>query len=68
MRSTQVKGDQLRAPRVREGPEAAEETFYEATDDSGVLIHHDKTGRERLTYRDHQENWESAVVSFIFIC
>ena len=60
-----MKGDQLRAPRVREGPKAKEETFYEAADDSGALIHHDKTGREREYYRDSQENWESSLVSSV---
>jgi len=26
------------------------------------LIHHDRKGKERSTYRDKQENWESATV------
>ncbi|KAF6029409.1 TRMT12 [Bugula neritina] len=62
LRSTQVKGDQLHAPRVREGPESKERTFYELADDDGELIHHDRKGKERSTYRDKQENWESAMV------
>jgi len=61
LRSTQVKGDQLKAPRVREGPESKEETFYEVTDNGGALIHHDKTGQEKEKYRHQQENWESSL-------
>ncbi|XP_067946862.1 uncharacterized protein [Watersipora subatra] len=61
LRATEVKGDQLKAPRVREGPESKEETFYTDTDNAGDLIHHDKTGKERVKYRDGQENWEKAL-------
>ena len=67
LRSTQVTGDQLRAPRVREGPESKEETFYVAADNAGKLIHHDRTGQERVRYRDNQENWETAVVIIIIL-
>lgn len=67
LRSTQVKGDQLKAPRVREGPESKEETFYEVTDNGGALIHHDKTGQEKEKYRHQQENWESSLVGIVML-
>lgn len=60
-----MTGDQLRAPRVREGPESKQETFYTITD-SDTPIHHDRKGAELKRYRDKQEHWETATVSHEF--
>ncbi|KAK2183458.1 hypothetical protein NP493_312g07005 [Ridgeia piscesae] len=58
--STDVKGDQLKAPRVRCGPQEIEKLFYRLRNDDNMLIHHTKRGRERKDYRHKMENWENA--------
>ncbi|XP_046381243.1 uncharacterized protein LOC124152362 [Haliotis rufescens] len=60
LRDSSVKGDELKAPRVRKGPDGKERTFYELRDEEDNLIHHSLTGRERTRYRDQAENWETA--------
>jgi len=63
LRSTQVTGDQLHAPRVREGPESKEAEFYHLKDDrDGQLIHHSLKGKEKERYRNKQESWENSKV------
>ncbi|KAI0210166.1 hypothetical protein LSAT2_005099 [Lamellibrachia satsuma] len=58
--STEVRGDQLKAPRVRCGPQEKEKLFYRMRNDDNELIHHTKRGRERKDYRHKMENWENA--------
>ncbi|XP_013397896.1 uncharacterized protein LOC106164504 [Lingula anatina] len=59
---TDLHGNQLHAPRVREAPEEKEMTFYSAKDASDRPLHHSRQGKERMDYRDKTENWEQAEV------
>ncbi|KAK7093423.1 dynein axonemal assembly factor 11-like [Littorina saxatilis] len=60
LRSTNVHGPQLKAPRVRRGPAEKEKAFYLMVDEQNNKIHHDLQGRQRNTHRDTLEDWETA--------
>ncbi|RUS88861.1 hypothetical protein EGW08_003406 [Elysia chlorotica] len=63
LRTTEVKGDQLKAPRIRAGPSDKHRQFYELVDDDDSKIHHDLHGRQRTQLRDDLENWEHATLA-----
>ncbi|ELU15739.1 hypothetical protein CAPTEDRAFT_223926 [Capitella teleta] len=60
--STSLTGDQLKAPRVRDGPAEKEMLFYKMRDDTNRSIHHSLHGRQRRNYRNQTENWEHSTV------
>ncbi|XP_005099297.1 uncharacterized protein LOC101847039 [Aplysia californica] len=59
LRRTEVKGSQLKAPRVRRGPPDRDRAFYELTDEDNEKIHHDLRGGPRQKQRDFLEDWET---------
>ncbi|GFO22025.1 protein-s-isoprenylcysteine o-methyltransferase [Plakobranchus ocellatus] len=63
LRSTEVKGNQLKAPRVRIGPNDKERNFYELVDDDNNKIHNQLQGRQRQQRRDDLEHWEKATLA-----
>ncbi|GFR65450.1 protein tilB [Elysia marginata] len=63
LRNTEVKGNQLKAPRIRAGPSDKHRDFYELVDDDDTKIHHDLHGRQRTHHRDDIENWEHATLA-----
>lgn len=63
LRHTEVKGPQLKAPRIRAGPPDKHRQFYELVDEDDTKIHHDLHGRQRTHHRDDLENWEHATLA-----
>lgn len=61
--ATEVRGDQLHAPRVRTGPSIKEELFYKLGDENRNRLHHSRRGQGRLEYTSQMENWEQARVA-----
>merc|ERR1711976_469780 len=60
---TKVTGDQLRCPRIRDGPEEKEMMFYRLRDETNRSIHHTRRGRERKDYQTATENWENTEIA-----
>ncbi|CAD5112568.1 DgyrCDS1776 [Dimorphilus gyrociliatus] len=64
LNSTSIKGHELKAPRIREGPPEKEKYFYRIKDSSNnKFIHHNRRGKDRLDYRDSTESWENLTVA-----
>ncbi|KAL8601887.1 hypothetical protein ACOMHN_020622 [Nucella lapillus] len=65
LRSTEIRGSELKAPRVRKGPAEKEKAFYLMVDEDNNKLHHDLHGQQRRQHRDGLEDWERAqLVSF----
>lgn len=60
LRVVSLKGTDLKAPRVRDGPSEKEEAFYDLKDEDNQYIHHNRHGRSRITHKTIMENWENA--------
>ncbi|VDI48791.1 queuine tRNA-ribosyltransferase [Mytilus galloprovincialis] len=55
-----IKGTDLKAPRIRDGPDEKEAAFYSLKDEDNQYIHHNLHGRRRITHQTTMENWEQA--------
>ncbi|KAJ8022135.1 Acidic leucine-rich nuclear phosphoprotein 32-related protein [Holothuria leucospilota] len=60
LQSNDIKGDQLRHPRVRKGPPVKDKVFYDVKDEQGHSIHHNLKGTQRKEFQRKAENWECA--------
>lgn len=60
LRSTEIHGSELKAPRVRRGPTEKEKAFYLMVDEDNNKLHHDLHGQQRRRHRDRLEDWERA--------
>ncbi|KAK7487670.1 hypothetical protein BaRGS_00021089 [Batillaria attramentaria] len=60
LRSSEIHGPELKAPRVRRGPAEKEKAFYLMVDEENNKIHHDLHGRQKDKHRDELETWEKA--------
>jgi len=59
LRHTDIKGSQLKAPRVRKGPSDKDREFYDLIDEDNNNIHHHLQGGSRKKHRDETEDWET---------
>jgi len=59
LRQTDIKGSQLKAPRVRKGPHDSDRDFYDLIDEDNNKIHHSLQGHQRKHHRDQTEDWEN---------
>lgn len=60
LRNVTLKGTQLKAPRVRDGPPEKEKEFYHLKDEDNEYIHHSLKGKQRIYYEQKMENWQHA--------
>lgn len=60
LRVVNLKGTDLKAPRIREGPDGKDEAFYDLKDENNQYIHHNIHGRSRVLHKNKMENWENA--------
>ncbi|OWF37178.1 uncharacterized protein LOC110440536 [Mizuhopecten yessoensis] len=60
LRSGSLKGTELKAPRVREGPAEKGRAFYLLKDEDNQNIHHSLHGKQRVQHRTTLEDWNAA--------
>ncbi|XP_050414255.1 protein tilB homolog [Patella vulgata] len=62
LKNSEIKGNQLKAPRIRIGPNEKDKPLYFGDDcDTDIESdHHELTGKEKTKHRDALESWEKA--------
>ncbi|XP_041378429.1 uncharacterized protein LOC121390629 [Gigantopelta aegis] len=60
LKFVEVRGDELKAPRVRKAPVEEEKVLYKVVDEENKAVHHSIMGKEKTQHKIKMENWESA--------